>query len=250
MAQAGPGHIRLFNDFGGPEIPLATDIIYGTTGGGTAYYLGDFSVKGKIHNGDPDAGVLAMGVTGGAARITCTDENGEGLAFTTDLCFQPSLNAPIVLEARVQLQALETRSIFIGLCGTIADVVKEPLTNTGTAHSYVADDLAGFVFDSQLTAKKWHACYRGGSAADETDSTATDTGIALVSGEYDILRLEIFQNGTVEYWINGNMESRVVGAVSATTLQGVICGIFGTVSTVVDMDVEYLLLTANRDWTR
>ena len=41
MAESGPGLIRFFNDFGGAEVPIATNWAYGTTAGGCNYYLGD-----------------------------------------------------------------------------------------------------------------------------------------------------------------------------------------------------------------
>lgn len=250
MAESGPGLIRLWNDFCGPEIPVANAVAYGTTAGGCNYYLGDFSIKGDL--GETDTGVVAItGMVGGAVRISGNDENGKGVGICTDTCFQPSLNAPMILEARVQLQALTTRSIFVGFCGTIADDVAEPLTSVTVTHTLTASHLCGFVLDSQLTAATvWHACYNGGSTTGATSSLVTTTGVAAVAAEWDVLRIEIDPNGTARYYINGKLESEVVGAVSATTAQGVIVGCFGTTTTAADMDVDYVLVEAYRDWTR
>ena len=55
MAQAGPGKIRLWNDFCGPEIPIANIVAYGTTAGGCTLSLGDYSVKGEIEVDDSGA---------------------------------------------------------------------------------------------------------------------------------------------------------------------------------------------------
>ena len=68
--------------------------------------------------------------------------------------------------------------------------------------------------------------------------------------EWDVLRLEVDPNGTARYFINGELEDTITTAVSTTTLQGVICGPFGNASTITDLDVDYLLVNANRDWTR
>ena len=249
MSQSGYGRIRLFNDFCGPEIPVANAVAYGTSAGGCNYYLGDFAVKGDL--GETDTGVVALGITSGAVRISGNNEDGKGVALSTDLVFSPALNGTIAVEARVQAQALTTRSIFVGLCGTIADDVAEPLTSTTVTHTLTATNLCGFVLDSQLTAAAvWHAVYNGGSTTGATASTTTTTGVTAVAAEWDVLRLEVDDNGTARYYINGVLESTVVGAVSTTALQGALVGCWGTTTTAADLDVDYFAVQANRDWTR
>lgn len=249
MAQSGYGRIFLFNDFCGPEIPVANAVAYGTSAGGCNYYLGDFAVKGDL--GETDTGVVALGITSGAVRISGNNEDGKGVAITTDLVFSPALNGTLVLEARVQMQALTTRSVFIGFCGTIADDVAEPLTSVTVTHTLTAANLCGFVMDSQLTAgTAWHTCYNGGSTTGQTASTSTTTGIVAVAAEWDVLRVEIDNNGTARFYINGVLERTVTGAVSTTTLQGAVVGCWGTTTTAADMDVDYIAVEAARDWTR
>jgi len=195
MSQSGVGKIQMWNDFLGPEIPVANAVAYGTSAGGCNYYLGDFAVKGDL--GETDTGVVALGITSGAVRISGNDENGKGVALTSDLVFSPVLNGTLVLEARVQMQALTTRSVFVGFCGTIADDVAEPLTSVTVTHTLTAANLCGFVMDSQLTAADaWHACYNGGSTTGATASTSTTTGVSAVAAEWDVLRVEIDNNGT------------------------------------------------------
>ena len=249
MSESGPGKVRLFNEFAGPEIPVANAIAYGTSAGGCNYYLGDYAVKGDL--GETDTGVVALGIGGGAVRLSGNNEDGKGAAFTSDLVFSPALMGPLVLEARVQMQALTTRSIFIGFCGTIADDIAEPLTSVTVTHTLTAANLCGFVMDSQLTAADaWHACYNGGTTTGQTVSTSTTTGVSAVAAEWDVLKLEIETNGTARFWINGNLESTVAGAVSTTALQGAVLGCWGTTTTAADIDVDYFLVEANRDWTR
>lgn len=249
MAESGPGKVRMWNDFCGPEIPVANAVAYGTSAGGCNYYLGDFAVKGDL--GETDTGVVALGIVSGAVRLSGNNEDGKGAALTSDLVFSPALMGPLVIEARVQMQALTTRSIFIGFCGTIADDVAEPVTSTTVTHTLVATNLCGFVLDSQLTAADaWHCCYNGGSTTGQTVSTSTTSGVSAVAAEWDVLKLEIETNGTARFWINGNLESTVVGAVSTTALQGAVVGCWGTTTTAADIDVDYILVEANRDWTR
>ena len=250
MAEAGPGKIRLFNDFCGPEIPIANAVAYGTTAGGCNYYLGDFAVRGDL--AETDSGCIAMGEVSGVIQLNGNNENGKGVALTTDLNFSPALNGPIVVEARVKNEAaLTARNVFIGLTDAIADDIAEPVTSVTVTHTLVASDLVGFVLDSQLTATAdWHACFNGGATTGQTVSTSTVTSVTGIAAEYDVVRLEIDTNGTARYWINGNLESTVTGAVSTTVVQGVVLGIWGTTTTAALLDVDYLLVEANRDWTR
>ena len=248
-AQSGYGRVRHFIDFLGAEIPVATDVAYGTTAGGCNYYLGDFKVLGDL--AETDTGVLAIGKSGGYARISGNDENGKGVGVFTDLVFSPVLNAPMAVEARLELQALTARSIFVGFMGTLADDVAEPVTSTGTTHTLVASHLCGFVLDSQLTAAAvWHCVYNGGTTTGATDSTTTTSGVSAVAGESDILRVEVDPNGTARWYINGKLEQTVANAVSTTTLQAGGVGCWGTTSTAADADIDYIAVEGNRDWTR
>ncbi len=247
--QSGAGKIRLFNHFCGPEIPVANAVAYGTTAGGCNYYLGDFSVKGDLV--ETDTGVVAIAKAGGFVRISGNNEDGKGVALCTELVFSPALNGTLVCEARLELQALTTRNIFVGFCGTIADDVAEPLTATGTTLTLTAANLCGFLLDSQLTAGTyWHMPYNGGSTTGVTAAGTVKSSQAAVAAESDILRVEMDPNGTARWFINGKLEQTVVNAVSTTALQGALVACFGTTTTAADADVDFMLVEANTDYTR
>lgn len=247
MSQAGPGKIRLFEDFAGGEIPVAIAVAHTAAAG---YYLGDYAIKGDTDTND--AGAVALGINSGAVRLTTTNEDTKSVSLCTDLIFRPDLMGPIVVEARVQMQALTAREIFVGICGTIADDVMCPLTySAATTVVNTATAFAGFYLSSELTAAGyWHNVYNGGTTTGPTSTLTTDSEVLAVVGEWDILRLEVDPNGTARYFINGKLEDTIAGAVSLTTLEGVVCGPFGNTTTIADLDVDYLLTTANRDWTR
>ncbi len=249
MAQSGPGKVRFWNDFGGPEIPIGNAVAYGSTAGGCHSFVGDFALKGDI--ADTDAGAVALDEVNGVIRLTGTNEAEEGMCLTTDTIFSPALMGPIVVEARVSTQVLTARNLYIGLCDIIVDLINPPLTSDTVTHTLTASDLAGFHIDTDLTAgTTWHCVYNGGTTTGDTVSTNTTSGVVAVAGEYDVLRLVVDTNGTVEWFINGDSVQKVANAVSTSVLQGVICGPFGTTTTITDLDVDYLLATANRDWTR
>ncbi len=249
VAQAGPGRIRLFDDFCGPEIPVANAVAYGTTAGGCNYYLGDFRVTGDL--GETDTGVVGLAKASGYVRISGNDENGKGVAIGTEAVFSPVLNGTLVAETRVEFAALTTRSFFFGFNNLNADDVAEPVTSATTTITVVSTTGAGFILDSQLTAGTvWHMPFYGGSATNSTVSTAVSSGVVAVAAESDILRIEIDPNGTARWYINGVLKQTQAGAVSTTTLLAAFVGMFGTTTTAADVDCDYLLVMANRDWTR
>lgn len=243
------GQIRLMLEASGIEIPVANAVAYGVTAGGCNYYLGPYRLLGDL--AETDTGAATVSIAGGALRISGNNEDGQGAALATGLILSPVLNGPIVIEARVQGQALTTRNWFIGICGTAANIILEPIQATGTTLTLTAANLAGFLLNSELTsATEWHMPYNGGSVTGPTGSNSVDSDVVAVAGEWDVLRLEVFPNGTVKWWINGVLKQEVANAVSTTVLQAAILGCWGTEATAADIDVQYFLTEYNRDWTR
>ena len=249
MAQSAYGKILLFNDFAGPEIPIATNVVYGVTAGGCSYYLGDFKVTGELE--DTDSGVVGLSKSNGWVRLTGTDEAEAGCVIGTEAIFSPTLNGPFAIEARVETQTLSARNLFIGFCDVNADAtVVPPTVGSGTTVTLTASDLCGFSYDSTYTdSADWHMAYNGGSTTGETTSTSIDADEDAVAATSQVLRVEVDTNGTVRWYIDGKLRQTVTGAVSTTVLQGAMVGCFATASTVTDLDVDYVAVEANRDWT-
>ena len=59
----------------------------------------------------------------------------------------------------------------------------------------------------------------------------------------------IDNNGTVEWFIDGGSVQKVAGALSTTTDLAVILAVAANSGEVGVVDCDYLLVTANRDWT-
>ena len=252
--QSGVGKIRLFNDFCGPEIPVANAVGYGTTAGGCNYYLGDFCVKGDL--GEDDTGIVDLEKSSGWVRISYNDENGKGVWIGSGLSFSPTLNGTMVVEARVEHRALTTKNAFIGFIGTQADDCAEIITNSTTTCTRVGNAV-GFMFDSQVTINTATAtcCYHMPYMISTTTSqvaTAIASSQIIVAAEADILRVEIDPDGAARWYMNGKLEQSVAAALAADvgTLMGGGIGCWGTASTDADLDIDYILVEANRDWTR
>lgn len=248
MAESGYGRLNYKNDFLGAEIPVANAVAYGVDAGGCNYYLGEFKVTGDL--GETDTGVVSLAKTNGWVRISGNNENGKGVAIGTEVIYSPSLNGPLAIEARVEGQALSTRVFFIGFADVNADDVAEPVTSTGTTLTLVASDLCGFILDSQLTdATDWHMVYNGGSTTGETASGNVDADAVAVAGQSQVLRVEIDTNGTARWYIDGILKQTTVNAVSTTVLQAAYVGCWGTTTTAADLDIDFIAVEANRDWT-
>jgi hypothetical protein len=248
MPQSGYGSLNYKNEFLGAEIPVANAVAYGTSAGGCNYYLGEFKVTGDL--AETDTGVVSLAKTNGWIRISGNNENGKGVAVGTEVIYSPTLNGPLAIEARVEAQALTTRVFFIGFCDVNANDVAEPVTSTGTTLTLVASDLCGFILDSQLSdASDWHMVYNGGTTTGATASGDVDADDNAVAGESQVLRVEIDRNGTARWYIDGVLLQTITNAVSTTVLQAAYVGCWGTTSTAADLDIDFLAIEANRDWT-
>lgn len=253
------GDILFEMDFGGADIPVASAVAVG--GAITGYNLGPFRLTGDMV--ETDTGAIQVAIHGGALRISGNDEDGKGVAIGTGVIWDPALNGTLVMETRVQRAVVTAGVVFAGFCDVNADDVAEPLTATGTTLTLTASDLAGFTLDSQLTATAdWHMPFNGGSVSGPTDSTTVVSGttndrnlnnkpVALaVAGEWDLLKMEVHTDGSVDWWINEEFMQRQANALSTSVDLACYVGCWGTTSTAASLDIDYLRIRGKRDWTR
>jgi len=249
MAQSGPGKIRLFEDFFGDE-----DRVTGTH---TIYKRNVGSLRvfglGTITN---DSGV-PMDETvcplSGVAVLTTSADASDCCGLTTTKMFDVELMAPLVMETRVQFADLETKSIFIGFSDENDEGETAILETSGTTISPSASDYVGFHWDHSMTGvseDEWHAVYRGGTTTAGTDSADVDLDETIVEDEWDILRVEVDNNGTARWYVNGKLKKTLAGAVSTTTNLAAQILLQADGDNVEVAYVDYILIEANRDWTR
>lgn len=247
MAEAGPGKIRLFNDFFGAEEPDALTA--------ASHSLGQFRACGEGF-ADNDAGITILESDGlsGVAQIESANTDQDSTGLCTAKMFDVATMAPIVVEARIRFGNLDTKEFFLGL----ADVNENDVAletdiigaSAGTTIAYTASDVCGFFLDAELTEDEmWHGPYVGGTSTGPTLSTSSELGVDAVAGEWDVLRLEVDPNGTVRWWVNGDLKQTKAGAVSTSVDLAVLCFVGTKGSTFELVDVDYLLVTASRNWT-
>ena len=251
MAQSGPGQIYLFNDFfTGVDISGVAD--NSTTR--TFYNLGDFRLFGDGVS-EIDSGALAIGSDelNGVVRLSTTNEDKHACLLGTELAFDAALMGTIVVEARVRFNNLDTKHAFIGLSDTVADDLSfedDMISGASTTITLTASDLCGFYLCAELTDDEdWHMVYNGGTTTGETTSTSIDADDDAVAGEYQVLRLEVTPTGTARWYIDGVLKQTKAGALSTSTDVGVVCGVQAKGNAIEEMDVDYLMVKANRDWT-
>lgn len=244
-AQSGKGKIRLFNDFFGAASSILT--LTSVTEPAGDFYIGGCGIDGT----DGGSAYLGSDSLNGVVRLTSSATDQDFCFIGTDVSFDVALMAPIVIEARVSLPATSARAIFIGLTSIltynepIGDIIDKSSATVGT---YTAE-LAGFWQSSELTdSTDWIMVYNGGAATAQTTVANIDAGVTITAGAFQVLRLEVDNNGTARWYIDGVLKQTVAGAVSTTTDFAVCCGVGSNTTTAGTLDVDYLLVEANRDW--
>jgi hypothetical protein len=246
MAQSESGTIEILERFIGQDDPIA----------GTAVPrpLGYLRVVGQ-GIAENDSGAPRLAGAPGGVRLTTTNEDNHTAGIETNVFIDPATMGTVVVEARVQFENLDTKEAFIGLTD-IAIASDVPSIETDLCHgatttlTLTASDLCGFLLSSELTEDEmWHGVYKGGSTTGPTVSTNTQLGVDAVAGEWDIVRLEVDPNGTARWYVNGELKQTVEGAVSPTVDLKAFVAVEAKGADIETMDVNYVLIRANQDWT-
>ena len=243
----GPiGKIEIFEDFVGAEVPIALTNTYGNIG--SLRVIGD----GMDVN---DSGIVGLDSDGvnGVAQFTTTNEDKHAIGVSTSTMFDVGNMGTIIAEARVRLPAIANREVFFGFSDVNTDTVSledDVFHGNGTTITLTASDGAGFLFCSELTdSADWHGIYAGGTTTGETTSTNVDLDDIAVAGEFQILRLEIAENGTCRWYIDGELKQTKTGAVSTTVDLACQLIVEAKTTTALTMDVDYFYVSAARDFT-
>jgi len=204
---------------------------------------------------EADSGITVLEADGlnGVGVLTTTDEAEHTCGVCTAKMFDVTLNGTLVFECRVLFVDLDTKEFYFGLTDVNDDTT---ILEGGTIHgatetiTLTASDLCGFFLSAELTEDEmWHMVYNGGTTTGETDSTDIESGIDAVSGEYNILKLEIDPNGTARWYVDGVLKQTVAGAVSLTTDLACMAMVETKAAEIQYAKLDYFGIKANRDWT-
>ena len=150
---------------------------------------------------DPQA--VAPLITSNAIRLLTGDANGghtvDGSQLIGDNGYVPSAG-PIVVEARLQVDAITTVAIFFGLTDQKV-ALEAPITGAGVNDDITtnATDAVGFLFDTAMTNDTiWLV-----GVNNNVDETAQNSTLAYMAGTYKTLRIELSAAGTAVFYIDG-----------------------------------------------
>ena len=245
MAQSGNSRISLFEDF------FAEDNIANTA---TDRALGNFTVAGQGSEAT-DSGIplLQADAISGVGVMTTTDEAQHTILVGTPIAFDVALMGTIVAETRVRFVDLDTEEVFFGFTDIDPSTLSlevDVLTGATATMTLTASDICGFYLSAELSEDEdWHTVYNGGTTTGATDSTAIECNDDAVAGEWQVLRLELFPNGTVSWLLDGVLIRTVAGAVSTSVDLSLILALEAKGDNIEIMHVDYLSVEANRDWT-
>ncbi len=250
MAQSEVGRIHIFEDFIG-----GFDEAFANTTDAAIDVPPYFQLVGQGMT-ETDHGAILLDSDGlsGVIQLQATNESEHCIGLQTAAMFDVGLMGTIVAETRVRMAAVTTREVFFGFSSVVTDagILEGAIIHGGTATiTLTGANVIGFLMSSELTdSTDWHMVYKGGSATGETDSTDIDADAGVVAGDFQILKLEMDNNGTARWFIDGVLKQTKTGAVS--TSNDLACQIMaeekGTTGSC-SIDVDYILIDANRDWT-
>ncbi len=248
--QSEVGPIRIFEDFtGGNENPIAE------TTDAPIDFPPYFQLVGNGMT-ETDHGAILLDSDGlsGVLQLQCTNESEHACGLQTAKMFDVALMGTLVAECRVRFAAPGTsKSAFFGFTDVVSDqaiIEGGIVSGTSSTLTLTATDICGFLMQTDLTdSTDWHMVYNGGSTTGATTSTGVDADAGAVAGDFQILRVEIDNNGTARWFIDGVLKQTKAGAISTSDD---ICAKFlveekATGNATADLD--YILIEANRDWT-
>jgi len=251
IVQGEVGRVRMFEDFLGAEVPLALETHFEN--------LGQFVITGEgieVSDGGSML-VLDSGGLNGVGRFTCDDTTDkDSMAIRTAICLDVGLMGTLVMECRIKSETIALQQNWFGLVNisNADDCIEDEIVDTSSGGTTIDDltatSMCGFLRTSEITANtEWHAIWQGGTATGPATTTAAELGVDYVAGDYQILRLEVDPNGTARWYIDGVLLKTLAGAASTTTDMAAILMVESQSTAAAAMDVDYILVRANRDWT-
>jgi hypothetical protein len=242
------GRIEIFEDFLAGEDIVAATAATRSFGGSGLRVLGQ-----GIAETDSGITVLESDGLNGVGAFTTTNEDAHSCGLATGTVFDVAKMAPIVAECRVQFADLDTKAFYFGFTDVNTDTTilegNQLVAASGTL-TLSASDLCGFLLDAEATDDEdWIMAYNGGTTTGETTIANIDANDDAVAGEFQILRLEIAPNGTARWYIDGVLKQTKTGAVSTTTDLALLAMIEARAASNEYVYLDYIYVSANRDWT-
>ena len=246
--QSANGRVEIHEDFLAGEDIVANTAATRSFGGSGLRVIGQ-----GISETDSGITVLESDGLNGVGVLTTTNEDAHSCGLTTGLVFDVGKMAPIVAECRVQFADLDTKAFYFGFTDVNSDTAILEGNNLVAASGTLtlsASDLCGFLLDAEATDDEdWIMVYNGGTTTGETTIANIDANDDAVAGEFQVLRLEIADNGTARWYIDGVLKQTKKGAISTSVDVGLLAMIEARSAAIEYAYIDYISVSANRDWT-
>lgn len=260
MGQQGSGRraVEVMEDFlGGDQDIIGNTAVDYTRG------VGPFMVVGQ-GMAETDSGVVKIASRlGGAVKLTTTNEDAHTIGLETERIFDVGLMGTLVAEARVQLAALANNTAFMGFTdieigSNVPDIEVDIITAaSATLLTLVASDFVGFYGPNDevtATPAEWFGVYKGGGTTGEVTPANCNLGTTknalITAGEWQVLRVEVDTNGDARWFVNGDLKQSIAKAASTTVNMKFFIAVGAIDAVNATLDIDYIYLRANRDWTR
>jgi len=215
-------------------------------------FLGD-ALNGDLINvkagsGTGNAVALVAAAEGGQVEIKTASDDGviaaNGSALEIGGLQWKANQGGLVMEARVQLDAITDAMFFIGFTDVLPNTTLEaPLFLVTTAIDSDAANACGVLFDTDGTTEEF--CHGGVKA--NTDTTPAYSGTAPGVATWVTVRVEVSAAGAVQGFLNGTaIGVAVAAAVTITTPLVPVIFVANRGAAARNLLVDYVWVQANR----
>lgn len=200
FASPAPDRVVIFDEFEGAAILGMWAVAKGSDGAAA-----NFAIS-PLQNG------VVLATTGAGAGATMAV---NGVQISGELNYKANAGE-LEFEARVQMAAITTVSVFVGLTNQRA-ALQAPANGTGGGNgvTFNAADCVGVLFDTTMTLADW---WLVGQAA-SVPATSQDSTFAPVAATYETWHISVDALGGATFFRNGTqVGTRMAGAVTPTVL--------------------------------
>lgn len=227
---------------------LSTDVSQKST-----YYddfLGDTllaELLAGVGSGTGNAVALIAGAQGGRVQVKTSSADAADSANASSISLgSTSYRADaggLVLETRVQLDAVTSVGMFLGFTDTLASTVEVPIFLIAAAPTSTATDACGVCFDTDGSTAQW---FHGGVKTD-VDTAYAYSGTAPAANTWDVIRVEVSAAGAVQGFVNGvAIGPPIANAVAVTIPLTPVLLCINRSAAARNMLVDYLWVQQNR----
>jgi len=222
-------------------------------------HIGDTgAVKGwEFVNGDADTGATGsighVSATNGVMRVnftgTALNTPAAAIGFTGGLMKNWKANQKnLRFQARVKIPSLASVNAFIGFSDSGG--AEMPAYDTGGGVITNAADAVGWMYSNLGGSTNWRGVSARSVAGDSGDQTINDTGgLGPTANVYDVLEIRFGSDSGdyADFYRNGLFVNRINQPVDKAVAMTPGVWLFGSDTGTIQVDTDYINVSANRD---